>query len=102
MITTIAAEALSFAQFGQGSGPIVLDNIDCHGDELSILECDFDPDTSDCTHFEDAGIRCGESPSELFATISFLMHYSGQASLLFITILKIVLKRHFTYVNKLY
>ena len=59
----VGAEAYSFAYFGQGSGPIVLDNLDCNGDEESILECDFDPDTSDCTHFEDAGIRCLESLS---------------------------------------
>ena len=31
---------------------------------LSLLECDFHPDTSDCTHFEDAGLRCMESISE--------------------------------------
>ena len=61
MIT--GAEAYSQAQFGQGSGPIVLDDLDCNGDEVSILNCDFDQDTSDCTHFEDAGIRCVESPS---------------------------------------
>ena len=63
-LTVTGAQAFSFAQFGQGSGPIVLDNLNCDGDELSLLECDFDPDTSDCTHFEDAGLRCMESISE--------------------------------------
>ena len=60
----------------------MLDDLSCDGDELSLLECDFDPDTSDCTHFEDAGLRCIESISELEVyslqeTVLTISFYSG-------------------------
>jgi deleted-in-malignant-brain-tumors protein 1 len=58
------AVAYSFAQFGQGSGPIALDNLQCSGDEDSLLDCPYDPDTSDCSHFEDAGLMCAPGPNE--------------------------------------
>ncbi len=45
------------AYFGQGSGPIVMDQVDCWGLEASLAECAFDP-THDCTHAEDAGVLC--------------------------------------------
>lgn len=45
------------ARYGLGEGPIQLDNVGCIGTESSILECSYTAD-HDCTHFEDAGIRC--------------------------------------------
>lgn len=45
-------------RFGQGTGPIWIDNTDCVGDELRLTSCRFDSDTTDCTHAEDAGLRC--------------------------------------------
>ena len=44
--------------FGQGSGPIFVDNADCVGDELGLINCPYDAHTGDCTHVEDAGVRC--------------------------------------------
>ena len=47
---------LSRAHFGVGSGPILLDNLGCSGDEDTLLDC---PRTDhDCSHFEDAGVIC--------------------------------------------
>ena len=56
----IALGALSFrtARFGQGTGPIYLDDMRCTGTEANILACPHDPNTRDCGHFEDAGVRC--------------------------------------------
>lgn len=55
------ADALAYtgAPFGGGSGAIVLDNVQCVGDERSILNCTHNGiENSDCTHSEDAGVRC--------------------------------------------
>ena len=48
------------AVFGQGSGPILLDNLQCTGEEISLLECVDSGDITvhDCQHSEDAGVRC--------------------------------------------
>ncbi|KAL8565021.1 hypothetical protein ACOMHN_003397 [Nucella lapillus] len=52
-------EAVGDAAFGQGSGLIWLDNVDCSGHEGSLALCDHRGWTShDCSHLEDAGVRC--------------------------------------------
>ena len=54
-----AEEAFSRAQFGQGSGTILLDNVQCTGRENRLIECPAAPlGRSDCSHSEDAGVRC--------------------------------------------
>ena len=46
------------AHFGQGHGPIWLDDLDCHGDELSILECERRAHGHNCGHHEDLSVSC--------------------------------------------
>ena len=55
---TIDATAISNAFYGQGSGPIHLDDVACSGSETNILQCTYDSVTSDCGHSEDAGVQC--------------------------------------------
>ena len=50
--------AFSSAQYGQGSGPILIDDIACTGTETSLQSCTYDSNTEDCSHAEDAGVRC--------------------------------------------
>ena len=57
-ISTTDAVALSLAPFGQGLGPIWLDNLACNGNEERLIDCGYDAHTADCAHFEDAGLRC--------------------------------------------
>ena len=45
-------------RFGSGTGSIFIDNTDCVGDELRLISCRYDTHTADCTHAEDAGLRC--------------------------------------------
>ena len=52
------AIAYSGAFFGTGSGPIVLDDVACTGSETALINCTYDATTSDCSHFEDAGVQC--------------------------------------------
>ena len=56
-----AGEALLNAYFGQGTGQIVLDDVQCTGSENKILACKSPPIfriSSNCDHSDDAGVRC--------------------------------------------
>lgn len=70
-------KALSWAHYGQGSGLILLDEVECSGNELSLDQCKkSDWGQQNCDHIEDAGVSCdpftegtvrltgGRSPSE--------------------------------------
>ena len=55
------ADALAFsgAYFGNGSGPIHLDNVECSGNETSLQECvHVEGEFHNCGHTEDASVRC--------------------------------------------
>lgn len=50
-------------EFGQGSGPIHLDDLGCFGDEASLVACVHRGlGENNCNHAEDAGVRCSTSP----------------------------------------
>ena len=35
-----------------------MSNIACNGTELSLQDCPYNSSTGDCTHAQDAGVRC--------------------------------------------
>ena len=51
------AQARTNAYYGQGTGPIQLDNVHCTGSEVNLLQCSHST-IDNCGHYEDAGIRC--------------------------------------------
>ena len=55
------------AYFGQGTGKIWIDQLNCKGDEESIFECDMNEfGDHDCKHKEDAGVECYQKvPAQL-------------------------------------
>ena len=64
-----------FAGFGQGTGSIWLDQVRCVGTEARLASCPANPiGTHDCSHFEDAGVRCQRAttppPGELHVTVN--------------------------------
>ena len=54
-----ATAAWGSARFGQGSGPILLSDLSCIGNESSITECSHRSNGAhSCTHSEDVGVVC--------------------------------------------
>ena len=69
MYFTSGAIAKGYAYFGQGSGSILLDEVQCTGNEVSIFSCSHNSiGYHDCSHSEDAGVVClkGEDIIKLF------------------------------------
>ena len=54
-----AANATRAAYFGQGVGPVWLDEVLCSGGEQSLLECSHsEVGAQNCRYSEDAGVIC--------------------------------------------
>ncbi|XP_031433543.1 lysyl oxidase homolog 2A [Clupea harengus] len=53
-----AKEALTGGRLGQGMGPVHMNEVQCAGFEKSLTECRFNQESVDCSHEEDAGVRC--------------------------------------------
>ena len=53
---SLGAQALSYAYFGRGTGPILMAYVGCRGEETHLANCTRS--TPYCTHSEDAGVRC--------------------------------------------
>ena len=66
-----AVAAHKGAHFGQGSGSILKDHVDCSGQESSLLECPSRAGSlcTGCTHANDAGVTCE------FSSLSCMEYY---------------------------
>ena len=66
-VFSLDASAYSNAHFGQGTGPILLSDVDCAGNETRLVECQYSA-TPNCIHGEDAGVSCETECKCIFAT----------------------------------
>ena len=81
--STDNAQAFPSARYGQGSGSILLDDVQCNGNEDSLEQCgNVGWNRHNCYHSEDAGVRCGEFYI-IFEKIAFLpLHLTLISSIL--------------------
>lgn len=61
------------AHFGQGYGPILMDNVGCNGSEARLVDCQYNSNSVvHDSHLEDVGVRCfqtGKLDYVCFATV---------------------------------
>lgn len=63
-----AIAALGSAYFGQGSGDILLDDVNCNGNEVSLEHCAHQGwRMHNCAHYEDASVVCSSDVTFLFS-----------------------------------
>ena len=61
--------------FGDVYGYIVLKNVDCVGNETSLLNCSYDSDI-DCDHSSDVGVICPCAGKYTFIHVHVYVHVS--------------------------
>ena len=57
MCCSECAQGQGSAHFGEGTGEIVLDNVQCTGNESRLIDCAAIT-THNCGHHEDASVTC--------------------------------------------
>ena len=58
IVIIIIYVASRVAHFGSGTGRIVLDEVECNGNETHLINCTASVINHNCFHFEDAGVTC--------------------------------------------
>ena len=58
VLTDTGAQVLRGAAFGPGSGSI-LEEVYCFSSTVKLTDCYLLNDYGYCSHYEDAGVRCG-------------------------------------------
>ena len=78
MCSDTGSTARLYGSSTQGTGPIILYNMQCTGEERRLLECPGSAlDVNSCSHAEDAGVTClpGEKKAAYTIVIWKSFHY---------------------------
>ena len=71
LIFVTGAETLPTSSYGPGLGPILLDDVNCTGNESSLFSCDHNGlGNHNCSHFQDAAVNC---PGKIILIQGFLL-----------------------------
>ncbi|XP_076436805.1 scavenger receptor cysteine-rich domain-containing protein DMBT1-like [Babylonia areolata] len=72
-------KALTRAFYGEGTGTVFLDDVDCKGDEKSLADCYFSTGSAvNCDHSEDASVVCQSAGAPTTPTPLSTTTISGQ------------------------
>ena len=79
-----ALAAPAFAHFGEGTGQIWMDSVECYGFEQRLWDCSFSGwGQHDCLHFEDASVICEDPTSTPLAIriVGGVREYEGRVEI---------------------
>ena len=68
---------MRFAIFGEGTGPIYLDDVFCMGNEARLTDCQHQGiESHNCLHIEDAGVVCSGEYSHTPHTSTYTLSHT--------------------------
>ena len=59
-------------------------DVSCFGNEVKLRDCRFDPDTSDHTYLQNAGVRCFPHGKQPIKPLNMLQHKMISNALFFV------------------
>lgn len=72
--------------FGQGTGPIHMEGVECQGNESSILQCNHSGlGTHDCDHSRDVSVNCTS-----YRSMYYIMNYIYKVYVQIVRMLKLI------------